>query len=183
MHCTRGAAPCPLTLWHGCPVAPVCQPARQPRSTTNYPAQPSPSQATRRHLDLDDLDDHATQPPTQVPALVVCVWQPEPMPTPARPGSTSATRRLRLYVLARDQYLCQACPEPHPLTTHDKALPTHATLGHKRGREWAATRATSLDPDDYRAECARANYSHGAAFGNARRADPSSSCYYVDPDF
>jgi hypothetical protein len=105
------------------------------------------------------------------------------MTTPARPGSTSAWRRLRLYVLARDGYACQGCPEPHPLTTHDKTLGTHATLGHRRGREYALTRTTSLDPDDYQAECARLNYSHGAAFGNALRADPSSSCYYVDPDF
>jgi hypothetical protein len=72
---------------------------------------------------------------------------------------------------------------PHALTTHDKTLGTHATMGHKRGREWADTRTTSLDPADYQAECAWSNYSHGATFGNARRAVPSSSCYYVDPDF
>jgi hypothetical protein len=99
-----------------------------------------------------------------------------------RPGSTRAWRRLRAYVLQRDALTCQACTPPHPLTTHDRTLPTHATLGHRPGREWALTRATSLDPDDYRAECAAWNYSEGARFGNASRTVTPSS-YYTDPDW
>jgi len=93
---------------------------------------------------------------------------PRAMPATRRPGSTTAWRRLRRYVLTRDQLTCQRCPTPHPLTTHDKSLPTHATLGHKPGHEWAIE-GDSMDPEHYQAECARQNYSAGATFGNRRR--------------
>lgn len=102
-----------------------------------------------------------------------------PLPYPAamtRAGSTRAWRRLRAYVLARDKMVCQACTPTHPLT------PETATLGHRRGREWALTQHTSLDPDDYWAECSASNYSHGATFGNASRTTTPSS-YYIDPDW
>ncbi len=94
--------------------------------------------------------------------------------TTHRPGSTRALRKLRAFVLDRDGYRCKRpdCPigVGHQLTTHDRALPTHATLGHIEGREWIITRHTSLDPADYRAECARSNYGDGARITNARRA-------------
>jgi len=96
------------------------------------------------------------------------------MPSSQRPGSTTRWRKLRALVLARDAYTCQRCPSPHPLTTTDPSLPTHATLGHRPGREWATDQATSWNPDDYQAECARSNYSAGATFGNQLRRPPAA---------
>lgn len=89
-----------------------------------------------------------------------------------RPGSTYRWRKLRAYVLTRDKLTCQRCTTPHQLTTHDKSLATHATLGHKDGKDWHLTRTTSWDPDDYQAECSRANYSDGATKGNQLRVAP-----------
>jgi hypothetical protein len=100
---------------------------------------------------------------------------PACMPSPSRPGSSYRWRKLRLFVLVRDAYTCQRCPEPHPLTTHDQGLPTHATLGHKDGRDWHLSGTTSWDPEDYQAECSHANYSDGASKGNALRAAPITS--------
>lgn len=98
---------------------------------------------------------------------------PACMPSTARPGSTYRWRKLRAYVLERDRYQCQRCTTTHQLTTHDPRLPTHATLGHKDGKDWHLVGTISWDPEDYQAECARANYSDGASKGNQLRVAPT----------
>ena len=134
----------------------------------------APSSAYVRH---SCVSDHALggAAPARLSLRHGPICHHQAMPSTNRPGSTTRWRKLRAYVLERDRYQCQACPEPHQLTTHDQTLGTHAHCGHKRGHEWAATQATSWDPEDYQAECSRSNTSHGATFGNQLRGASASS--------
>jgi hypothetical protein len=92
------------------------------------------------------------------------------MPTRQRPGSSTAWRKLRAFVGARDGMRCQrpGCECGGAELTLATRQPTTLTLGHIR--PWVETGHTSFDPADYRAECARGNYADGARIGNARRA-------------
>lgn len=55
----------------------------------------------------------------------------------------------------------------HRLTTHDRTLGTHATVGHMVKRDEAPNQVD--DPALLRAECASWNYADGAAHVNAKR--------------
>lgn len=76
-------------------------------------------------------------------------------------GSTRAWRKLRAYVLARDDYRCQR-PEAHDC----QGYATDA--GHIVARS-AGGRDT---PENLRAECARGNRAEGARMRNAAAAAP-----------
>lgn len=85
-----------------------------------------------------------------------------------RGGSTTAWRRLRLYVAARDGMTCRrpGCVCGNDQLTMERGKPNSMTCGHIVAYDDGGTD----HPDNLRAECARGNYADGAAIANGKRA-------------
>lgn len=90
------------------------------------------------------------------------------MPTPGRPGSTTAWRKLRRYVAARDGMVCRRplCPCGGGPLTWAPRQPNTVTLGHVV----AYVDGGSDHPENLRAECSQGSHREGADRTNRRKA-------------
>ena len=77
---------------------------------------------------------------------------------------------MRQAVFARDGLTCWRCGVD--LTTHDRRLKTHATLGHLPGHE-ADVAPGVVNPDYLRPECRWCNQGAGGRYAQTKRRTPA----------